>query len=145
MQAIELDITVIDIVVLENIYYRSKYKFIQKDLTETPYDFKDRQFDYCLSFDVLEHLPEKAIPEVLKEMARISNNLIIKVACEGRPPLHITVHQIDWWKDLLKECCPEFCWEMVRNFIQLRIRTGAKPGAELHSPLFYGRRLKDEN
>lgn len=145
LQAMELDVTGIDIVGLENIYDRSKYKFFQKDLTETPYDFADRQFDYCLCFDVLEHIPEAAVPEILKEMARISSNLIIKVACDGTPPLHITVHPIDWWKEKLEECCPSFSWQMIRNFKQVRPRTSVKPGKVLHAPLFYGRRLKDED
>lgn len=146
LQAMELDVTGMDVVGLEDFYDRSKYKFFQKDLTETPYDFKDRQFDYCLSFDVLEHIAEKAIPEILKEFARISNNLIIKVACEGTPPLHITVHGLSWWEDKLNECCPEFSWRMIRNFKQYREpRTGLTYPMILNAPLFYGRRVADED
>ena len=139
LSQMELNVTGMDIVGLEDIYDRSKYKFIQKDLVETPYNFKDRQFDYCLCFDVLEHLPEKAIPKVLKEMARISNKLIIKVACDGGPPLHLTVHNLGWWEYKLYEFCPEFSWQTIRNFEQIRPRTGKT----VYAPLFYGRRLKD--
>ena len=142
LQAMELDVTGMDIVGLENIYDRSKYNFIQKDLIETPYDFKDRQFGYCLCFDVLEHLREKHIPEILREMARISNNLIIKVACQGKPPLHITVRDIGWWRDKLAECCSEFSWQMIRNFKQLRPQTGIGPNEILDAPLFHGRRAQ---
>lgn len=136
----ELDVTGIDIVSLENIYNRTNYKFLQKDLTQTPYDFKDRQFDYCLSFDVLEHIPEGSIPKILKECARISKNLIIKVACEGTPPLHLTTYDMEWWKDKLAVCCPEFSWQLIRNFEQVSRRTGIAPGTILYAPLFYGHR-----
>lgn len=147
LSQMELDVTGMDIVGLEYIYDRTNYKFIQKDLTETPYnEFKDRQFDYCLSFDVLEHIGEKSIPKILKEWARISNNMLLKVACDGKPPLHITVHDRSWWEDKLNECCPEFSWRLVRNFEQYREpRTGVAYIGILNAPLFYGQRVKDED
>ena len=142
----ELDVTGIDIIDLSEFYDRTNFKYIQKDLTETPYDFKDRQFDYCLSFDVLEHIAEESISKVLKEFARISDNLIIKVACEGTPPLHITTYGVSWWQDKLNECCPDFSWQMVRNFRQYRDpRTGVESPYVLNAPMFYGRRVKDED
>lgn len=136
LSQMELDVTGMDLIKGDVIYDRSNYKFIQQNLTETPYDFEDRQFDYCLSFDVLEHIPEEAIPEVLKEMARISSNLIIKIACNGTPPLHLTVHDLDWWRDKLDECCPEFSWQTIGNFEQIHPRTKEI----LYAPLFYGKR-----
>lgn len=140
LSQMELDVTGMDLITADYIYDRSNYKFLEHDLIEIPYDFKDRHFRYCLSFDVLEHISEEHIPEVLKEMARISSNLIIKVACNGTPPLHVTVHNLGWWRDKLNEFCPEFAWQTLGVFYQSHPRTGET----LYAPLFYGWRVKDE-
>lgn len=43
------------------------------DITQTPWPFHDKQFDMCFSQGVLDLVEEKYIPEILKEVNRVSN------------------------------------------------------------------------
>ncbi len=132
---IKVDVTGVDIFDNKLIYDRSKYLFVEHDLSETPYPFKDNEFDYCVSFDVLEHLPEDEMPDILKEMARISGSgIIVKMACSGCPPLHITVKNQDWWFEQLQQNCPEFAWKQIRIY-----KKQDHQGRDVYAPMFYGR------
>lgn len=153
MSDMGFDVTGVDIVT--SIYDRSGYKFEELDLTETPYPFKDNEFDYCLSFDVLEHISEKYIAAILKEMARISRGIFVKVSCHGIPPLHITIRSPGWWLEQLITNCPDFSWQLLRNVERIQVKNG-KSGATIakstdirpfkngetitYAPLFYGKR-----
>jgi len=150
----KLDVTGIDIA--DGSYDTSKYKFIKYDLIETPYPFKDNEFDYCLSFDVLEHLSEKDIELVLKEMARISRGIFVKVACSGKPPLHLTIKSPGWWLNKLITSCPDFSWRLLRNYERIcqavdkfnyfieqvtEVRPIRHDSLSItYAPLFYGKR-----
>jgi len=155
---IKLDVTGVDIVTSPNVYDRSKYKFIKHDLTEFPYPFGDNEFDYCLSFDVMEHLPEDKVSDVLKEMARISCGIIVKIACHGGPPLHITVKSPGWWFDKLIESCPDLSWRLLRNYERMCRKINGEvyctdqiidnqPSEEddytVYAPLFYGKKIDE--
>ncbi len=155
-----IDITGVDIFDNEIIYNRSAYKFIQHDLMTTPYPFKDNEFDYCISFDVLEHLPEENIAPALREMARISRGIIVAVSCTGGPPLHLTVKEPGWWLDQLTTHCKDFSWRLLRNFERIMkdgdskgkpvsmpdVRPFTKGELITYAPLFYGKRgVKDES
>ena len=155
LSEMDLDITGVDIVLSPTIYDRSMYKFIQHDLTEFPYPFEDNEFDYCINFDVMEHLPEDKVCGVLKEMARISRCVIVKIACSGSPPLHITVKSPGWWVDKLIENCPDFSWQLLRNYERVRevvngnsycldrfsdVRPLPDDVQIVYAPLFYGKR-----
>lgn len=147
------DVTGVDIV--KSIYDRKGYNFKEFDLTETPYPFQDNEFDYCLCFDVLEHILEKHITAILKEMARISRGIFVKVSCHGIPPLHITVKTPGWWLDQMITNCPDFSWQILRNVERIAVDNG-KSGATIkkssdirpfkngetitYAPLFYGKR-----
>jgi len=151
----KFDITGVDIYEGEIVYDRKAYKFISHDLSETPYPFRDNEFDYCLSFDVLEHLPEDRIPDILKEMGRISRGIFIKVSCHGLPPLHITVKSPGWWLNQLTENAPDFSWRLLRNVERIAVDNG-KRGSTIdiasdvrpfrngekitYAPLFYGKK-----
>jgi len=65
---------------------------------------------------VLEHIPENDIPQVLREIRRVSNRglyMIAIIADENRPelyefwrkedPSHITLKTFDWWKKRFEE------------------------------------------
>ncbi len=157
-----MDVTGTDIFDNEIVYDRSLYKFVKHDLTQTPYPFEDNEFDYGLSFDVLEHLKEEYIAPALQEMARFSRSLIIKVSCSGEKPLHLTIKSPGWWFDQLTENCPNFSWQLVRNFERI-VKKGdpamkpqstfadARPlpdgYSQTYAPLFYGKRgaIADED
>lgn len=42
------------------------------DITQTPWPFKDKEFDLCYNVAVLEHIPESAIDRVVSEIKRVS-------------------------------------------------------------------------
>jgi SAM-dependent methyltransferase len=153
LSSMKLDVTGVDIT--DGLYDRSNYKFIKHDLTEFPYPFKDGEFDYCINFDVMEHLPENKISGVLREMARVGRGIITKIACSGSPPLHITVKSPGWWLNQLIVNCPDFSWRLLRNcericqnikgqeyFIEQM--TDVRPIMAnvkiTYAPLFYGKR-----
>lgn len=162
LSSLSFDVTGTDIFDNEAVYDRTAYKFVQHDLMKTPYPFGDNEFDYCLSFDVLEHLTEEYIAPVLQEMARISPRLIIKVSCTGEAPLHLTVKSPGWWLNQLMANCPNFSWQLVRNYERAARRDGdimrslptssdIRPFTNgdiiTYAPLFYGKRgvLADEH
>jgi len=155
LSEMKLDVTGVDIALAPTVYDRSKYKFIKHDLTVFPYPFSDNEFDYCLSFDVLEHLPEKNLPDALREMARISKGIIVKIACSGQPPLHLTVKSPGWWLNQLIINCPDLSWRLIRNYERIQTvvdgniccfdqATDIRPFKEgelpVYAPLFYGRK-----
>ena len=45
--------------------------------------FADRSFDSCLITDVYEHIPAERRPELLKEMLRVTNGLVLVAAPQG--------------------------------------------------------------
>ncbi len=156
LRSLNLDVTGTDIFDNKVVYDRSWYKFIKHDLSKTSYPFRDNEFDYCLSFDVMEHLEEKYIATALQEMARLSRNgIIFKVSCTGEAPLHLTVKNPSWWLDQLMDNCPDFSWSLLRNFERIAKRDGPMMRAErvfndvrpipdgyvlTYAPLFFGKR-----
>ena len=155
LAGMRFDVTGVDMIKGELVYKRELYKFIEQDIASPPFLFKDNQFDYCLSFDVLEHINEKHIPGVLKEMARISRAIIVKVSCHGVPPLHITVKSPGWWLNQLTENCPDFSWQLLRNCERIALEEGKKGKTietssdvrpftngekTTYAPVFYGKR-----
>lgn len=163
LRSLNFDVEGMDIFDNKVIYDRSWYRFKKHDLAETPYSFENDEFDYCLSFDVMEHLEEKYIAPVLQEMARISSNgIIAKVSCSGEAPLHLTIKSPGWWFDQLTENCPDFSWQLVRNYERI-VKDGdpimkpqntfstARPVpdgyAQIFAPMFFGKRgaVSDED
>lgn len=73
--------------------------------------FEDNQFDLVVCLDVLEHIPEDAIDDVLKEMLRVGNKDFVMDVCmvpamnkmvDGSEP-HCLVKPVSWWTEKLAE------------------------------------------
>jgi ubiquinone/menaquinone biosynthesis C-methylase UbiE len=68
----------------------------------------DNAFDIVTCFDVLEHIPEKDIPQVLQELFRVSKQwVVLRVVTKQLPDdvdaNHATIHDKDWWIEKIKE------------------------------------------
>mmetsp|Transcript_27037 Transcript_27037/g.58989 ORF Transcript_27037/g.58989 Transcript_27037/m.58989 type:complete len:272 (+) Transcript_27037:252-1067(+) len=80
-------------------------------LTAIPYP--DNYFDLVFSSDVLEHIPEVDIPEVLAELARVSKgDIFLSISLRragGGPPapapavIHVTVKPRAWWDKMFAQ------------------------------------------
>ncbi len=114
---------------------RMDYKFIERDVARE--ELPANQYDYILSFDVLEHLGGEGIFHIIDQMQGVGKELLIKVACSGIPPLHITVQPPNWWLKTLMLYAPNHNWSIIRNY-----RRHDEKGNVIFAPLFYGRKEK---
>lgn len=83
-------------------YPTDRKNFYEFPIWETP--FKDNEFDFTFSTDVLEHIPPKYIDRSIKEIYRITK--IETFHCiatfkdnRGGYIFHLIVEDIEWWKD----------------------------------------------
>ena len=74
------DYEVIGIDVVNGIYDRIGYNYVQMDATSEIWPFEDKMFSVSLCFDVLEHLKETDISIVLNELIRVSKVQILSIA-----------------------------------------------------------------
>jgi len=101
LKDMQYDVTGIDIV--PGPYERKGYEFVIHNLQEGEMPFADKVFDYCVSFDVLEHIETEKINDVLWEMFRVAKNIILMVPCHHNTgkglmkALHLTVKFPEWW------------------------------------------------
>ncbi|MBU8911322.1 MAG: class I SAM-dependent methyltransferase [Desulfobacterales bacterium] len=73
--------------------------------------FKDKEFDMCTSFDVLEHLDEEKVDASLREMKRVSERYFVTVCfkketcyrTEDGKTLHPSANSQGWWTVKLEE------------------------------------------
>jgi len=94
-------------------------KAVASSLNEIP--FANNSFDVIFSADVLEHIHELDIPNVLNELVRVSKTGILFLSISQRlsifdpdPPeeakVHVTIRSRDWWdEEFLKvKCYPNY-------------------------------------
>lgn len=77
--------------------------FVSTDLDLTR--FKDDEFDLVVSFDVLEHISEADLPDLIAEFARIARRQYHAITCGPQSPndrdvTHRTLKPFGWWRDL---------------------------------------------
>ena len=83
----------------------------------TPYDpavpeFANKpigQYDLVLCVDVMEHVQEDKVEEVLKDIFTFSNRVFLTITCYAATQVllngknaHYTIKEPDWWKEKLK-------------------------------------------
>lgn len=82
-------------------------RVIEWDLTKTPWPFKDKEFDLCISVAVLEHVPESAIGKIAAEIRRVSNRGLHGVDFgdhdDGFDKTHVLFRDEKWWFDKLND------------------------------------------
>lgn len=71
--------------------------------------YKDNEFHRVLCVDVIEHMPESAVPLALQEMSRVcidnGPSIIVQARCAAsvfEPDLHLTVKPHNWWLDIFQ-------------------------------------------
>jgi len=74
---------------------------VEFDVCETPWPFKDKEFDVCFSVAVMEHIPEKLLPKIMDEIDRVSNRGIHGIDYgendDGFDKTHCSLHDENWW------------------------------------------------
>lgn len=82
-------------------------------------------FDLTCCADVMEHVPEEYVPEVLTEIGNYTKNdgaMIFSIS--GNPAkkmfkdgenLHTTIKSLDWWVDAIKKYCGDKSFLLIYN------------------------------
>jgi len=84
--------------------------------------YEENLFDIVTCFDVLEHIHENEVPQVLSEMFRVTKQwLIIRVVTKQLPndvgSNHATIHNKEWWNEKIKEAGGNV--ETTENYVEL--------------------------
>ena len=114
---------------------KKDYGFHEIDVTSDYFDQINQVWDYVISFDVLEHLQREAIGPTICTIGTKVEEVLIKVACSGNPPLHMTIESPGWWLDMFMKHAPDHNWSIIRNY-----RRQDEKGNDIFAPLFYGRK-----
>jgi hypothetical protein len=101
-------------------YKRNGYSFVAHNAINTPWPFVDRQFDCALAFDVMEHLEEKRVEDVLLEIMRVSRDQIFSIPhCKCVGKLHVTIKPLAWWLERFKNA-KKADWRLLETAINDR-------------------------
>lgn len=81
------------------------------DALQIPY--ADQTFDWVVAWSLLEHLPERDVPQALKEIRRVGKAAYFEIAIplhEGHSEqiakedrTHITIKPFDWWEEKFRQ------------------------------------------
>lgn len=98
-------------------YYNSSGSSFNSNVNEGNYPIlKDKQFDLCFSINLLEHLPDEKLDDVIREMVRVSKrgfHGIHMIGCpyESVPDFDMTHNIIkdkQWWIEKFKSIAPDY-------------------------------------
>lgn len=141
---------VIGIDITDGPYEHKEFEFIKLDLTEDVWPaFLTGELGAVLCFDVLEHLEEKHIPDVMDLMCGYESDAIVfSVACYGAPPFHLTVKSPGWWLDMVLEHGRKYEWRIIKILerrIGLRLSSDVIDENDVnYALLFYGKKKGTE-
>lgn len=104
----------------EHCYHtRAIEDFVLHDATKTPWPFEDREFDLAFSIAFLEHIPEKKVDVVIRELARVSKRGLHGITFTRQPSdidkTHRTIRPKDWWIDKFKTIAPDYSVEIMNK------------------------------
>ena len=109
-------------------YDTSKYALSHADKNVKKYLFNylpDRKFDYIVSRNTLEHIPEKELRELLKKFTKMTDTIFFTVPLidpkTGKYIMQVldTTHEIYWTNEQWIRCCEDCGWKNVRIMFQL--------------------------
>jgi len=87
--------------------------------------FEDNTFDYTFSMDFMEHLPPNMVKRSVEEISRVTRRETFHAICTQestiRPELHKSVHTIDWWRIMFKNCVQSHVYVNVIDTIEFPI------------------------
>lgn len=90
---------------------------VQHDICEGPWPAQDKEFDLAFSAAVLEHIPEKFLPNVIREMSRTCKRGLMGVDFGGKDDgfdrTHVTLRDRDFWYAKFNEHAPGWPVEIV--------------------------------
>lgn len=73
------------------------------DICETPWPLKDKSFDLAISIAVFEHIPEDKLPDIFKELERVSvrglHGIDFGEKDDGFDKTHVTLKPKKWWTE----------------------------------------------
>ncbi len=76
---------------------------IEWDICNTPWPFHDKEFDLAFSTAVFEHIPEEHLPNIIKELERVTNRGIHGIDFgendDGFDKTHCTLRTKEWWAE----------------------------------------------
>jgi len=80
--------------------------YYEVPIWETP--FKDNEFDFVLSSDVLEHIPPNLVDKSIQEIIRITKSKMFHCIATFKDnrmkyEFHLTVQPIEWWINKFRE------------------------------------------
>jgi len=77
---------------------------LRKDICETPWPLGKKEFDLAFSVATFEHIPERHLPAVLDELARVTRRGLHGIDFGGRDDgfdkTHVTLRPREWWRAL---------------------------------------------
>jgi predicted SAM-dependent methyltransferase len=83
---------------------KSVKEILEWDVCNTPWPFQDKQFDFCFSIAVLEHIPEEHLPAIVQEIQRVSSRGMHGVDFgdndDGFDKTHCTLRPHSWWENI---------------------------------------------
>ena len=105
------------------------------DICKTPWPIPDKFFDLCYSVAVLEHIPEKHLESVIKEIDRVSNRGVHGIDFgshdDGFDQTHFTLRDKEWWENRFPKNHIIFDKELFETYEGLLINHIPKPDDKL--------------